>query len=145
FITQPRGWINRMTESIKVTQTDVDAVKAILAATSFSRAGASVTTTACEVAARHRIRHQPQEREAVLEQALLQCASRFSAYAELHAEKLWDGSLSEAQRQTVRDKVDRNLRYAAEARAALTAPAPAVSTDEIVAVLERCRDREHNP
>jgi len=120
-------------------------------------------------------RHQPQEREAVLEQALLQCASRFSAYAELHAEKLWDGSLSEAQRQTVRDKVDRNLRYAAEARAALTTPAPAegddlsdeqwnrvlenapkpdgpltpitpaVSTDEIVAVLERCRDREHNP
>src|SRR5690606_30711087 len=66
---------------------------------------------------------QPQ-REAVLEAALLQCSSRFSAYAELHAEKLWDGSLSEAQRQTVRDKVDRNLRYAAEARAALTTPAP---------------------
>jgi hypothetical protein len=31
------------------------------------------------------------------------------------------------------------------ARAALTTPAPAVSRDEIVAVLERCRDREYNP
>src|SRR5690606_20474596 len=69
-----------------------------------------------------------------------QCASRFSAYAELHAEKLWDGSLSEAQRQTVRDKVDRNLRYAAEARAALTTSTPAVSRDEIMAVVERLVD-----
>lgn len=59
------------------------------------------------------------EREAVLGEALRTASLRFTEYAELHADKLLDGSLSEAQRQTIREKVDRNLRYAAEARAAI--------------------------
>lgn len=38
----------------KVTQADIDCVKAILKATSFSNHGANVTTKACEIAAAHR-------------------------------------------------------------------------------------------
>ena len=59
------------------------------------------------------------ERIERLEAALRLAAARFAEYVEMHSEKLWDGSISEAQRNTVRAKVDRNLRYASEARQAL--------------------------
>lgn len=112
------------TESM-VTQADRDAAEKFFPV--FDRPSAHEALA--RAFARHREAAQS-EREAVLEEALLRCASRFTDYADLHAEKLWDGSLSEVQRQTIRDKVDRNLRYAAEARAALkTTPAPAEGDD----------------
>jgi len=54
--------------------------------------------------------------------ALEEAASRFVDYAEMHAIKLLDGSITEAQRTTIRGKVDRNFTYAYDARAALPAP-----------------------
>jgi len=59
----------------KVTEADLEVVKAVIAATSFSRNGALPTTTACEAVAEHRV--------AALEEAA-------NAYREGSGPNTWD-------------------------------------------------------
>ena len=59
-------------DKVTVTTADVECVKAMIAKTSFSRNGASPSTSACEIAARHRIEstRQAEEQIKLLREAL---------------------------------------------------------------------------
>ena len=59
-------------DKVTVTTADVECVKAMIAKTSFSRNGASPSTSACEIAARHRTEatRQSQEQIRLLREAL---------------------------------------------------------------------------
>lgn len=119
---------NKPVEMLAVTQEDREAAAAVVrnqasAAMRFLGAGSGIISGemdehfVVQAFARHRTAAQP-EREAVLKEAARQALLQIEKYAEFFCEEDFDPLVDQL-------------------RAALTTPAPTVSREEIVAVLER--------